>query len=185
MTYWRNLSTLNRRLLVGLVAFLLAIIGSVAALSVWSQDHWFIKIHGQSMAPTFQDGDWVIFDRLSADETRVGDIATFKLPEDWKPIWKGNDENSLVKRIAARGGDTISWDGTTWYRNGESFSSITQGSCPIDPLEVKLEEGEYFLTGDTVEAKTLDSREAMCRGVDFLVRDQQITELGRVAKIIR
>lgn len=165
------------------IAFILVILLAVAGYAVFSRSYFYVKINGTSMTPQFQDGDSVIFRKVKTDPA-VNQIVIFDLPEVWKDTWKGDDDTQLIKRVALVPGDVLGWDGESWYRNGEGFSAITNGTCEVEPMEITLGAGEYFVTGDATKTQTLDSREAFCLGLPYLVNEDQIDTVGTVAKIL-
>lgn len=152
-----------------------------AAYGLLSLKYFSAKINGESMEPYFSSGDFVIFEK---EEPRVGSLMVFTMPRAWEELWLGEAGGRFIKRVAALEGATVRWDGESWARDGEVFSSVTSGSCPVAPMEFTLQEGEYFVVGDTEHGATLDSREAFCKGVDFLVRTPEVEAVGRVRKIL-
>lgn len=172
---------LHRGLVIGFAVFLTMML--VAGLGFWafSRSYFLVTVSGTSMTPTFQSGDHIIFSKV--DEPRPDDYVVFKVPDEWKRTWLGDDDTSLIKRVRLLPGDVLSWDGASWARNGEVFSSITNGSCDQAPLDYMLREGEYFVTGDTTKTKTLDSREAFCLGLKYVVSEDEIEHFGRVKRV--
>ncbi len=58
-------------------------------------------VRGQSMEPNFEDGDYLIIDKLSfrISEPKRGDIVVFKAPLDEKSFY--------IKRIIGMPGETV------------------------------------------------------------------------------
>ena len=117
-------------------------------------------VRGQSMEPNFEDGDYLIIDKLSfrISDPKRGDIVVFKAPLDAKSFY--------IKRIIGMPGETVvvsegkvkvinsehpeGWDLTEKYLENH-FN--TPGN-----IQIKLNIGEYFVMGDNREA-SYDSRE--------------------------
>lgn len=169
------------KVLLALIIGLGVLIGSYAA---WSTKYFYVAINGSSMTPTYEDGDLVILKKTHAME--AGHIAVFNLPAAWKKEWLGSDNTRLIKRVAVAPGQTLSWDGSVWYADGEPFSNVLTGSCKVEPMEYTLGEGEVFVAGDTTTGKTMDSREAFCKGISpFVVNKKDIAYLGETTKVFR
>lgn len=171
-----------KSLKIAIITFMTTVFLFIGAYKIFSINHFYLFINGNSMAPQMMDGDVVIFEKK--DTYEVNDIAVFGLSEDWAKIWKGNSTDKLVKRIAMIPGQTLEWDGTTWYRDGIDFSSITSGECDIEPMTYKLKDNELFVIGDTETSRTLDSRTAFCEGADFTVSFDDVDNVGTIKKIL-
>ncbi|HUF47448.1 MAG TPA: signal peptidase I [Vicinamibacterales bacterium] len=103
------------------------------------------RVEGQSMAPTLEDQDRLIVNKLAyrLHDPQVGDIVMLMYPLD--------PDKSFVKRIIGEPLDTLkSVDGTV-YRNGVPLSdSFIPAQYRDDdtwgPLQIP--EGQYFVMGD-------------------------------------
>jgi signal peptidase I len=83
-----------RTLLLGLL-----VLGSATR---WAAHHLTaVTVTGDSMAPTYLDGDRVLVLRVPADRLLVGDAVVLRLPTGTR------DRPWLVKRIAALPGDPV------------------------------------------------------------------------------
>jgi signal peptidase I len=103
------------------------------------------RVEGQSMAPTLEDQDRLIVNKLAyrLHDPQVGDIVMLLYPDD--------PSKSFVKRVVAEAGDTIrSVDGRV-YRNEvplpddfipEEFKSHDSWGPEVVPP------GRYFVMGD-------------------------------------
>ena len=104
-------------------------------------------VSGQSMLPTFENGDYLIVDELSYrySEPERGEVVVFKLPSDQKRF--------LIKRIIGLPGEVIVING--------SRVSITKENNEVIQLDEnyinenfsaygtwELQENEYFVMGD-------------------------------------
>jgi len=100
--------------------------------------HFFL-VPSSSMEPMLQEGDYIL--TLKASEYRPGDVVVFDDPQ------KQNE--FLVKRIVAVGGDTVELRGGALYINGE-YASEPYVKEPLflnyPPYEVAA--GCCFVLGD-------------------------------------
>lgn len=141
-----------------LVAFLLALLGIVAALA------FSVHVKGHSMEPTLEEGD-----RLLVEFWKRGDLERFDLVEARVGVAK----SPVVKRVVGLPGDTVSvrfeddrpvvtvvpagedtahvvvnpvWDD----RVGESVAPCCKddGTAGTAPKPVVVPEGSYWLLGD-------------------------------------
>ncbi len=137
-----------------LVRFTIIVLAIVIPIRVFIAQPFIVN--GESMAPTFANGDYLIVDEISyrTSEPERGDVVVFKFPT--------NTKRFLIKRIIALPGEEVAINGSKitvtqtdgslveldeQYLNGE-FSSY--GTW-------KLDEEEYFVLGDNRQASS-DSR---------------------------
>lgn len=120
----------------------------------------FHKVSGESMKPTFQDGDYIITEKIS---------YRFGLPERGdKIVLKDprNESRDFIKRILATPGDTVKIENNTVLINGTPFDenylpkgTLTKGGSFLhEGSEVKVGENQYYVFGDNREHSS-DSRE--------------------------
>lgn len=117
-------------------------------------------VRGQSMEPNFEDGDYLIIDKLSfrVSQPKRGDIIVFNAPLDVKSFY--------IKRIIGMPGETVKVaNGEVMvfndkYITGWKLSEKYLGNHFNTPgnIQIKLNAGEYFVMGDNREA-SYDSRE--------------------------
>ena len=108
------------------------------------------NVSGSSMEPTLSAGDTIVA-TYSLNDLERGDIVIAK-PEAMQ-------KKSIIKRVVAVEGDTIVFDGTDVYLNGELMKEdyiadeITRGYKG----EVSIPEGFVYLMGDNRD-DSVDSR---------------------------
>lgn len=141
----------------------------------------YVWIHGNSMTPTYKDGD--ILQLEKREDYVQGEIVVFRIPDAWKGLWLGEDDAKFIKRVVGVPGDVLTWDGESWSINGQKFSWVKTGACQVDPVEITIEPGYIFATGDTQDSATMDSREAFCKGVDYLIDTKLVTAKGTPLKV--
>lgn len=153
----------------GIAAVLLLLSGLTAVLFVAAG---IDRVEGDSMYPSLQNGDIILFSRLDQDIKR-GDIIVFT-----QPGTKGH----TVKRIAGVAGDTVKVDQDgRIIVNGrmvrEPYVTIPDYSWNESaPLTVM--DGHYFVLGDN-RGESMDSRYAQVG----TVKEEDI--LGKVILIVR
>jgi signal peptidase I len=120
-------------------------------------------VHGVSMQPGLQDGEWVMVNYWSYrfGSPQRGDVIVFKPPISIQ----GADY--LVKRIIAVPGDTISINTTSVFVNGKQLSEPYIKPLPADAQGIqtvtgvvsnlKLQKDQYWVMGDN-RRDSLDSR---------------------------
>lgn len=114
-------------------------------------------VSGNSMFPTFRNGEYLIVDELSkyVGEYRRGDVVIIRYPQD--------PSKYFIKRVIGLPGETVS------IRNGTVTISGGTLDAPIlleepyvknaksDAIERELDGSEYFVMGDN-RAQSSDSR---------------------------
>jgi len=118
---------------------------------------FFVK--GQSMEPTFENGDYLIIDEISY-RFRVpqrGEVIVFKYPE--------NPSQRYIKRIIGLPEETVEIkDGKVIIHNEQRPEGFTLDEPYLAPgqytagnLRIKLDPNEYFVLGDN-RLQSSDSR---------------------------
>jgi len=114
-----------------------------------------VVVNGQSMQPTYDDGNWLVLNRLNylVEEPKVNDFVVFYAQNEL-----GINED-CIKRIIAGPGDSIKIFEGNVYRNNELLTedylndSYTEGDIEI----IDIPKGYYFVMGDNRKV-SLDSR---------------------------
>lgn len=103
-------------------------------------------VRGSSMEPTLYDGDCILVQVAGYDDLRPGDIVAIKAKD-------GRDKH-LVKRIIARGGDTVQIDFETGMvfvdgqRLEEPYIAEATHQAGDTPFPVTVPPDCYFVLGD-------------------------------------
>jgi signal peptidase I len=114
-------------------------------------------VHGESMDPTFDQGQYLIVDEISyhLGSPKRGDVAILRYPQ--------NPGTFFIKRVVGLPGETIKIEGRNVTIYNDEFP---EGFLLDEPyieyqsnnrLEKKIPEGNYFVMGDN-RAKSSDSR---------------------------
>ena len=124
-------------------------------------------VNGESMVPTFGNGDYLIIDEISyrTGEPQRGEVVVFRFPSEPKRF--------LIKRVIGLPGETV-------QISGDSISITREGEDTLELDEYYLEndfssygtwvlgEDEYFVLGDNRNASS-DSRSWGVRTRDHIV----------------
>ena len=109
------------------------------------------KIKGHSMDPNFDDGEFILTDKVSYrfGKPGRGDVIVFKAPPDY--------QEEYIKRIIGLPGDHIMVKENRIYVNGKLIDEtsyldpsvpVTGGSFTVEGREVAIPEGQYLFMGD-------------------------------------
>lgn len=121
------------------------------------------KVAGNSMEPTYKDGELLQFPKNQAGEApEVGQIAVAEMPTAWQ--FASSTHGVVLKRIAAIHGDKISVIGGALHVNDKQITPLNP-SCKVGTYEYTLKEGELFLLGDN-QGNSLDSLSVLCATED-------------------
>lgn len=117
------------------------------------------KIKGQSMDPTFKNGEFLLTDKLSYrfGEPQRGDVVVFKAPPD--------DKDEFIKRIIGLPGEEVMVKNGRIYINNqlleeqylESTVYTQAGNYLMEGKSATVPSGEYILIGDN-RPHSFDSR---------------------------
>lgn len=114
------------------------------------------QVNGQSMVPNFQNGEYVLTDKVSYrfNQPERGDVVVFHAPPAANcPTGTGCD---FIKRIVALPGETVAVKDNAIYVNGQVLPEsyipdnfvITAGSYTKEGRQVILGNKEFFVSGD-------------------------------------
>lgn len=112
----------------------------------------FSFVKGDSMLPTLEEGNLVLYTRISPGYQR-GDVVSVRIPSG----------EYYVKRIIALGGDTVELKDGKVYVNGELLTEpYTAGETWEQPGGIvrypyTVQEGQVFVIGDN-RVRSMDSR---------------------------
>lgn len=109
------------------------------------------RVSGNSMMPTYSDGDTVFFLRMSRDFS-YGDVVSIKMVSGER----------YIKRVIAGPGDVVDLRDGCVYINGVPEDSryaggVTEPDSGLLSYPYTVEDGRYFVLGDNREA-SVDSR---------------------------
>ena len=114
-------------------------------------------VSGNSMVPTFENGDYLIVDKISYELGNIkrNDVAVFRYPND--------PAKFFIKRIIGLPNETVDIKGSeVTITNGESRESFTLDQPFVknpanNNTHLELKNDEYFVMGDNRSASS-DSR---------------------------
>ena len=114
-------------------------------------------VSGSSMIPTFQNGDYLIIDKMSykLNEPKRNDIVVFRYPNDQTKFF--------IKRIIGLPNETVNIEGSVItiineeHQNGFSLDQPYVESVSDNTVHFELKDDEYFVMGDNRRASS-DSR---------------------------
>ena len=132
---------------------LIKIIIHVLLAVVFVLNFKIIRVNGQSMSPTLDNGQVILTSRYTDDLKRNSIV-----------IVKYNDE-LIVKRIAALENDTVVMKDDAVFVNGVKLSN---SSYEGEDMSITLKKGEVFILGDNHKV-SLDSRYFGTISTDMIV----------------
>ncbi len=142
----------------------LGLVLAAGALVCWMFVAEPVRVQSSSMAPTLDDGDRIIVNKLAyrVHDPRSGDVIVLEAPDD---------AGLVVKRVVAVGGDEVGIEDGVLVVNGVARSEAYVDQETIDgvyfgPVEVPV--GTVFVMGDN-RAESVDSREYGAVSIDDVV----------------
>ena len=139
-----------------------------------------VKVTGDSMEPTLQDGESYLLHLQNEPER--GSIVSFSTPASWRTLAsESSPGDRYIKRIVGVPGDELAVSNATFSINGRQVSPLPAGvACGRTYYAGVIPEGHYFVVGDN-GSTSLDSRRAFCAGFsDFLVRESSVLFRGEL-----
>jgi signal peptidase I len=141
------------------VAFLDVLQTVVLAAAVSMVIYLFVlqphQVKGQSMVPSFQDGEYLLTDKLTYKfgEPARGDVVILKAPAT---EWCAERHCEYIKRIVAKGGDKVLLEEGKVYINGKKLTEdflppekFTNGGDYLrEGTEVSVPQGNFLVMGD-------------------------------------
>lgn len=137
----------------------LVVFGAIFAL-IYLFVAQFHKVSGNSMFPTFHNGDYLITEKISyrLGDPKRGDVIVLKNPRD--------ESQDFIKRVIAVPGDTIKIDQSQIFVNGGKISEeylppntpTHAGAFLTEGTNIKAATDQYFVLGDNRDHSS-DSRE--------------------------
>lgn len=132
-----------------------------------------LHINGQSMFPTYSDGDVVLMRKQ--EKKNYEDIVVFASPESWTSDLESKD---FIKRLVAKEGDTVRYEDNYVTVNGENPIFIDRDFCELLEAEVTLGENQYFVMGDNI-SNSNDSLTQLClNNEEFYIHESSILSSG-------
>ncbi|MET4920942.1 signal peptidase I [Streptomyces sp. PSRA5] len=104
-----------------------------------------VTVMGDSMRPTYSEGDRLFTERIGASEIRRGDVLLIEAPEHYQG-------EPMLRRVIGTGGDHVAGDGNQVTVNGEPvdepYVRHREEPLMVRPYDVKVPDGRLFLLGD-------------------------------------
>lgn len=152
--------SIRKTLLIGA----LTIIGIAVIISAYimTTNTSLLRVDGNSMSPTLNDGEWVVFKGEKTEKD--GNIIFFDKPSQWDEYI--DRDTYLVKRIIALPNDVIEIKNGILTVSGKEKYDLSEIGYQCDaPKEYKhtLTKREIMVVGDNI-SKSLDSLRIMCNG---------------------
>ena len=105
-----------------------------------------------------------------------------KTPDSWA---QGRTKPTLIKRVAATTGDTITVEGGKLKVNGKEYATTKGIDCRISSYSKKIPKGYVFVVGDNPPHST-DSLSVLCQHPThetYLFPEENIKDYGSVQKL--
>jgi signal peptidase I len=136
-----------------IVAIVVAIV-VIGLLANW-QVATIVDVPTMGMFPTFRPNDRVLIDKVGyrLGGLDVGDVVL--LSSD--VLGPGSDGVTLLRRVVAVGGDSISCTDGTLHRNGRPVASRGPASMKVECNSMTIPSGSIYVLGDNEDA-AIDSR---------------------------
>lgn len=165
MTPWRTIRRVTFAL-VGVGVFVgggFALAGNPALVdralsSVGVSTETQYRVVGDSMEPALRDGQVLRFPREASSVSR-GEIVVVDMPLSWQ--YAGGAGGTVVKRVAAVEGDSVSVVAGALYVNGVQKTGVNPSCKTSADYSYTLQRGEVFVMGDN-QGHSFDSLAMLC-----------------------
>lgn len=155
----------RKRLFKAAVIFFIAIfiLSGAVFFAITKNGVSLYAVSGDSMEPTFSNGDSLIVQQKKSIQD--GQIVFFKKPSTWNKY--AHNDATLIKRVVAVPGDTITYTGDAFLVNGKTVYNTKENDYECDKGKKDythtLSNKEIFAMGDNSK-NSLDSRRIFCDG---------------------
>ncbi|MFD5448735.1 signal peptidase I [Streptomyces sp. NPDC127100] len=126
----------------------------VGAVGYTLVNYRMVTVMGESMRPTFSQGDRLLVERIGPAGIRRGDVVLVDPPERYMTA-------PVLRRVIGTGGDHVAGEGNRVSVNGkpldEPYVTDSYDDPAVEPYDVTVPEGRLFLLGDH-RANSNDSR---------------------------
>lgn len=103
-----------------------------------------IQVSGSSMLPTYKDKQTLL---LRNETPKDNDIIIFHPSKEWRTAAHDTARNDyFIKRIVAKGGDTLQLKNNNVYVNNHLFRSVNRYNIP--DFTIQIPKGKFFVMGD-------------------------------------
>lgn len=116
------------------------------------------KVVGDSMEPALHDGQVLRFPKEVSAVSR-GEVAVVDMPLSWQ--YAGGTSGTVVKRVAAVEGDSVSVVAGALYVNGVQKTGVNPSCKTSADYSYVLKSGEVFVMGDN-QGRSFDSLAMLC-----------------------
>lgn len=132
----------NPSFLSSILPYVIGVAVAISALFILKSVFGLVQVDGSSMNPTYYNGDILHgSSEFTKSQLDRGTVITFK-----------EDGETLIKRIVALPGETVSWKDGSLYVDGKllstTFPQMADGGILNDGKTMTLADDEYFCLGD-------------------------------------
>lgn len=136
--------------------FAAGILGVVAALILTASFN-IVKIQGESMEPSIEQGEIILINKLAYffQQPQIGDAVAFSC----NVYGEDGEGSTLVRRVAALEGDTVEIKDGMLYVNDQIYNAYADNPAYMEPMErTVVGKNKIFILSDNRGA-LLDSRD--------------------------
>lgn len=116
------------------------------------------RVVGDSMEPALHDGQVLRFPKETSPVLQ-GEIVVVDMPLSWQ--YAGGASGTVVKRVAAVEGDSVSVVAGALYVNGVQKTGVNPSCKTSADYSYTLQSGEVFVMGDN-QGRSFDSLAMLC-----------------------